>query len=225
MYASRLTPDALQEFGTMMRNSFKDAFDRGYDVFKNNKGDLKLAKNYRPTQKVLEETAESFVNDVATKSKGKLKLTKQEAMTMADEIWDGTELAKGVLLGQGTRAAGQVFLKSVPDFYVKSVADTLANTKKQIVGQSDKLLKDLTPEGQKVIKNLLGKTKNPMSTLVEGTANLSSQVRFNQYLDDLAKENSRRTNTWNRWNDGYTEINPRTGDEITVAPKTGPESL
>ena len=223
VYASRLTPDALQEFGTMMRNSFKDAFDRGYDVFKNNKGDLKLAKNYRPTQKVLEETAESFVNDVATKSKGKLKLTKQEAMTMADEIWDGTELAKGVLLGQGTRAAGQVFLKSVPDFYVKSIADTLANTKKQIVGQSNKLLKDLTPEGQKVIKNLLGKTKNPMSTLVEGTANLSSQVRFNQYLDDLAKENSRRTNTWNRWNDGYTEINPRTGKEITVAPKTGPE--
>jgi hypothetical protein len=223
VYASRLTPDALQEFGTMMRNSFKDAFDRGYDVFKNNKGDLKLAKNYRPTQKVLEETAESFVNDVATKSKGKLKLTKQEAMTMADEIWDGTELAKGVLLGQGTRAAGQVFLKSVPDFYVKSIADTLANTKKQIVGQSNKLLKDLTPEGQKVIKNLLGKTKNPMSTLVEGTANLSSQVRFNQYLDDLAKENNRRTNTWNRWNDGYTEINPRTGKEITVAPKTGPE--
>ncbi len=223
VYASRLTPDALQEFGTMMRSSFKDAFDRGYDVFKNNKGDLQIAKNYRPTQKVLEETAESFVNDVATKSKGKLKLTKQEAMTMADEIWDGTELAKGVLLGQGTRAAGQVFLKSVPDFYVKSIADTLANTKKQIVGQSNKLLKDLTPEGQKVIKNLLGKTKNPMSTLVEGTANLSSQVRFNQYLDDLAKENSRRTNTWNRWNDGYTEINPRTGDEITVAPKTGPE--
>ncbi len=224
VYASRLTPDALQEFGTMMRSSFKDAFDRGYDVFKNNKGDLKIAKNYRPTQKVLEETAESFVNDVATKSKGKLKLTKQEAMTMADEIWDGTELAKGVLLGQGTRyTAGQVFVKSVPDFYVKSVADTLANTKKQIVGQSNKLLKNLTPEGQKVIKNLLGKTKNPMSTLVEGTANLSSQVRFNQYLDDLAKENNRRTNAWNRWNDGYTEINPRTGKEVTIAPKTGPE--
>ena len=54
---------------------------------------------------------------------------------MADEIWDSTSLAKGVLLGQGTRAAGQVFLKNVPDFYVKSVADTLANTKKQIVGQ------------------------------------------------------------------------------------------
>ena len=61
---------------------------------------------------------------------------------MADEIWDSTSLAKGVLLGQGTRAAGQVFLKNVPDFYVKSVADTLANTKKQIVGQSDVLMKD-----------------------------------------------------------------------------------
>ena len=223
VYASRLTPEALQDFGKMMRESFKDAFDRGYDVFKNNKGDLGLAKNYRPTQKILEETAESFIDDVATKSEGKLKLTKQEATAMADEIWDQSQLAKGVLLGQGTRAAGQVFLKSVPDFYVKSVADTLANTKKQIVSQSNVLLKDLTPQGQKVIRKLLGKTENPMSTLVEGTANLSSQVRFNQYMDDLAKENSRRTIAWNRWNNGYKEINPRTGKEITVAPQTGKE--
>lgn len=33
--------------------------DRGYEVFKNNKGDLKLAKNYGPT-KVLEDTVKAF---------------------------------------------------------------------------------------------------------------------------------------------------------------------
>ena len=125
VYASRLTPDALQEFGTMMRSSFKDAFDRGYDVFKNNKGDLKLAKNYGPTKKVLEDTVKAFKKDAKSISKGKLTLSDSVATRMADEIWDSTSLAKGVLLGQGTRAAGQVFLKNVPDFYVKSVADTL----------------------------------------------------------------------------------------------------
>ena len=62
-----------------------------------------------------------------------------------------------------------------------------------------------------------------MSTLVEGTANLSSQVRFNQYMDDLARENSRRTTAWNRWNKGYEEINPKTGKKITVEPQTGKE--
>ena len=109
VYASRLSPEALQEFGTMMRSSFKDAFDRGYDVFKNNKGDLKLAKNYRPTQKVLEDTAKSFMDDVVTKSEGKFKLTKQEAMTMADEIWDSTELAKSSYYMERIWRNGQIF--------------------------------------------------------------------------------------------------------------------
>ncbi|BCV03980.1 MAG: hypothetical protein CM15mV77_060 [uncultured marine virus] len=31
-----------------------------------------------------------------------------------------------------------------------------------------------------------------MSTLVEGTVNLSSQVRFNQYLDDLVKQSNKQ---------------------------------
>ena len=51
-------------------------------------------------------------------------------------------------------------------------------TKKQIVGQSNVLMKDLTPRGKEVLQKLLGKAENPMSTLVEGTVNLSSQVRF-----------------------------------------------
>jgi len=201
-YGSRLTPRAVQEFGKMLRTSLTDAMDRGYEVFKNNKGDLKLAKNYGPTKKVLEDTVKAFKKDVKSISKGKLTLSDSVATRMADEIWDSTSLAKGVLLGQGTRTAGQVFIKNVPDFYVKSVADTLANTKKQIVGQSNVLMKDLTPRGKEVLQKLLGKAENPMSTLVEGTVNLSSQVRFNQYLDDLVKQSNKQKATWDAWDAG-----------------------
>jgi len=201
-YGSRLTPDAVQDFGKMLRTSLTDALDRGYEVFKNNKGDLKLAKNYGPTKKVLENTTKAFKKDVKQISKGKLTLSDEVATRMADEIWANTSLAKGVLLGQGTQGAGQVFLKNVPDFYVKSVADTLANTKKQIVGQGNVLMKDLTPRGKEVLKNLLGKAENPMSTLVEGTVNLSSQVRFNQYLDDLARQSNKQKVAWDAWDAG-----------------------
>ena len=202
VYGNRLSPEAVQEFGKMLRTSLKDSLDRGYEVFKNNKGDLKLAKNYRPTDTILKNTAKTFMDDVKKISKGKLTISEGIATRMADEIWANTSLAKGVLLGEGRQSAGQIFVKNVPDFYIKSVADTLANTKKQIAGQSNALLKDLTPEGQAAIKTLLGKAQNPMSTLVEGTANLSSQVRFNQYLDDLVKQSNKQKRIWDEWDAG-----------------------
>ena len=38
---------------------------------------------------------------------------------------------------------------------------------------------------QQVVKRLLGKSKNPMNSIVEGTQNLSAQVRSNEFFDDL----------------------------------------
>ena len=63
-------------------------------------------------------------------------------------------------------------------------------------------MKDLTPRGKEVLQKLLGKAENPMSTLVEGTVNLSSQVRFNQYLDDLVKQSNKQKATWDAWDAG-----------------------
>jgi len=63
-------------------------------------------------------------------------------------------------------------------------------------------LSELTDEGQRIVKNLLGKAENPMSTLVEGTANLSSQVRYNQWLDNLVKESNNLKRTWDAWDAG-----------------------
>ena len=38
-----------------------------------------------------------------------------------------------------------------------------------------------------------------MSTLVEGTANLSSQVRYNKWLDNLVTESNNLKRNWDAW--------------------------
>ena len=60
-------------------------------------------------------------------------------------------------------------------------------------------MSDLTGVGQEVMKKLLGKTENPMSTIVEGTNALSIQVRLNQYLDDLVKKSNQMKVEYDAW--------------------------
>ena len=62
-----------------------------------------------------------------------------------------------------------------------------------------KNMTDLTGVGLEVMKKLLGKTANPMSTIVEGTNALSMQVRLNQYLDDLVKQSNKNKEVYDAW--------------------------
>ncbi len=50
---------------------------------------------------------------------------------------------------------------------------------------------ELSGVAKPVIQKLLGKAQNPMSSIVEGTANLSSMVRSNQFFDDLILKNNK----------------------------------
>jgi hypothetical protein len=43
-------------------------------------------------------------------------------------------------------------------------------------------------ETEKVIDELLGKTKNPMQTILAGTSKLSLITRRNEFFDDLVKK-------------------------------------
>ena len=52
---------------------------------------------------------------------------------------------------------------------------------------------------QDAIKKLLGKAKNPMSTIVDGTANLSSVVRSQQFFDDLILKNNELKKNYDDW--------------------------
>ena len=195
-YGRRLTPDALDDFEKMIRGSLTEAMDRGYQAFKNNSGDLNFARNYPPTKAILKQATEDIQKEVTRLSKNTVKLTDEEAGKIANEIWEGSSLSKGVLLAG---KQGDVVIKDAPDFFRNSIADNLQINNKNVAGRETARLSELTGEGQRIVKNLLGKAENPMSTLVEGTANLSSQVRYNKWLDNLVTESNNLKRNWDAW--------------------------
>ena len=143
---------------------------------------MSVADNYTPTKQVIDEAIVNFQKEASRKG---IDLSEDVAKNMVNDVWNNAYLPKGILLSERSKS-GVVRLASVPDFFIKSVADDLLKkpTGKTLGGQN---LSDLTGVGQEIIKKLLGKAQNPMSTIVEGTNALSAQVRLNQYLDSIVK--------------------------------------
>ena len=121
---------------------------------------------------------------------------------MVDEVWKGAYLPRGLTIGK-TTAPGQVrFDKGVPSFMKDSIAATLDN-KSILDPKYNRLyntnISELSGVSQDAIKKLLGKARNPMSTIVDGTANLSSVVRSNQFFDDLILKNNELKKNYDDW--------------------------
>ena len=193
----RLTPTALKDFETMIPKYINDVLDRGYDVFRNNP--ITIADNVRPTNTLIKEAIKEFQDIAAQKG---LKLNDDLAKDMVDEVWKGAYLPKGLTIGKGT-APGQIrFEKGVPAFMKDSIAETLTN-KKMLDPKYNRLygtnVSELSGVSQAAIKKLLGKANNPMSSIVEGTANLSSMVRSNQFFDDLIVKNNELKKRYDEW--------------------------
>ncbi len=197
LMGSRLTPNALEDFQKVIPQQINDVLDRGYEVFKNNP--MSVADNYGPSSKVINKAVEDFIDVAGEKG---VTLSDDVAKNMVNEVWANAKLPRGVMMNEGTKS-GVVRLGSVPNFFLKSEADNLLSKKGDFVKTSGgKNLSDLTGVGQDVIKRLLGKAENPMSTIVEGTNALSIQVRLNQYLDDLVKQSNVLKKNWDEWNAG-----------------------
>jgi len=193
----RLTPTALKDFEKMIPKYINDVLDRGYDVFRNNP--ITIADNVRPTNTLIKEAIKEFQDIAAQKG---LKLNDDLAKDMVDEVWKGAYLPKGLTIGKGT-APGQIrFEKGVPAFMKDSLAETLTN-KKMLDPKYNRLystnVSELSGVSQAAIKKLLGKANNPMSSIVEGTANLSSMVRSNQFFDDLIVKNNELKKRYDEW--------------------------
>jgi len=189
----RFNPDALKEFEEILPKYINDVMDRGYDVFQKNSGQWTVANNYRPTKNVIKEAIKDFKEVAATKG---FKLSDDLAEQMVHEVWKGASLPKGFLLG---RAQGQVRFKDIPDWMVESVADKVKNVREMSGGYN---LEDLTGVAKPIIQKLLGKAKNPMSTIVEGTNNLSAQVRSNEFFDNLILKNNQLKKRYDEWLSG-----------------------
>jgi len=197
LMGSRLTPSALEDFQKVIPKQINDVLDRGYEVFKNSP--MSVADNYGPSSKVINKAVEEFKDVAADKG---ITLSDDVAKNMVNEVWANAKLPRGVMMNEGTKS-GVVRLGSVPNFFLKSEADNLLSKKGDFVKTSGgKNLSDLTGVGEQIIKKLLGKAENPMSTIVEGTNALSIQVRLNQYLDDLVKQSNVLKKNWDEWDAG-----------------------
>ena len=197
MMGGRLTDDALKDFQKVIPEAINNALDRGYEVFKNNP--MSVADNYRPSKKVINEAIQNFKDEAAKKG---ITLTDDVAKSMVNEVWTNAKLPRGIMMNPRTKS-GEVRFGSMPAFFVKSEADditkTMAKDKSFVKTIGGKNMTDLTGVGKEVMRKLLGKTENPMSTIVEGTNALSIQVRLNQYLDDLVVQSNKNKEVYDEW--------------------------
>jgi hypothetical protein len=195
----RLNPDGLAQFEEMLPKYLNDVLDRGYDVFKKNAGQWTVAKNYPPTKVLINEAVKKFKSEAARKidpkTGKKLILSNELAEQMVREVWEGASLPKGFKIGQ--RAPATVRLASAPDFMQKSLADKI--TQKNVRGMSSTDMSEITGVARPIIQKLLGKAKNPMSSILEGTNNLSAQIRSNEFFDSLILLNNGLKARYDEW--------------------------
>ena len=212
----RFNPEALEQFEKMLPKYINDVLDRGYDVFKNNKNQWTVANNYRPTKEVIKEAVKDFKRVAALKG---LKLNDDLANQMVREVWEGAQLGKGFKLGDAV-FPGQVKWGEkggLPEFMQKSLANKVTQKNLHRMGSAN--MEEVTAVARPIIQKLLGKSKNPMSTILEGTNNLSAQVRSNEFFDNLILKNNELKKNYDKWLYGYTTTN-RVGKKIYIAPKT-----
>ena len=210
----RFNPEALEQFEKMLPNYINDVLDRGYDVFKNNKNQWTVANNYRPTKEVIKEAVKDFKRVAALKG---LKLNDDLANQMVREVWEGAQLGKGFKLGDAV-FPGQVKWGEkggLPEFMQKSLANKVTQKNLHRMGSAN--MEEVTAVARPVIQKLLGKSKNPMSTILEGTNNLSAQVRSNEFFDNLILKNNELKKNYDKWLYGYTKNGKK------IPPRLGPE--
>ena len=206
----RFTPESLKQFEKMLPRYIDDVLDRGYSTFKNNP--IKLADNIKPVKAEIKEAVKQFqaiaAKKIDPKTKKPIVLSDDVARDMVDEVWRGASLPKGFTIGERT-APGQVRFANMPSFLTKSLENKI--TQKNIstdfvggrkIGSPDINIQELTGAAKPVIQKLLGKSRNPLNSIVEGMANLSSMVRSNQFYDNLIKKNNELVKRYDEWLDG-----------------------
>ena len=240
----RFTPESWKKFQPALTESITNAVDRGYSVFRNNAGQgIKVAKNFPPVESVIKKTIRYYkkiakqkgyeITDGLTKTVRKIdpKTGKEISVTafgddafenVVRQTWEKATMDKGFITTSGAKP-GTVKFKDLPKFFTDSVADNLDNAKKNYISTKTTSLSEITGFDKKIIQRLLGKNKNPMSTLVDGVSNLSAQVRSGEAFDQMLLKSNKNLKAWDKWNNGFKEIDPKTKQEVTIPARTGDE--
>ena len=163
----------LAEFKDLFGGKVKNWLGSTYDRFQNKSVIPYLA--YKPTRQAVDKAIKVF-QDAA--EEGGKPITREEAEYFVNNVLKTAKLPGPFRMDKPSDP-----LFSVPDFFINR---TSGNT----VAQKYVSLKDFTKEADKeVFEELLGKTKNPMQTILGGTSRLSLITRRNEFFDDLIKRN------------------------------------
>ena len=173
-----LTKEEVTEFKALFSNKFKNYLGSTYE-FMYNKSLIPWFR-YKPTRELIDRAKKVFIDSAEEAGR---KLTPLEAEAMVSNVLKSAGMPKGFRLDKPSDA-----LFNIPDFFVNRTSlDTAVTQRGSQRISIGAIAKDTD---RKVFEDLLGKHKNPMQTILGGTAKLSMIVRRNVFFKDLMKKNN-----------------------------------
>jgi len=167
----------IKEFKDIFANKFKNYLGSTYE-FMYNKSLIPWFR-YKPARELIDRAKQVFIDSAEQAGR---KLSPLEAEAMVSNVIKSAGMPKGFRLDKPSDA-----LFNIPDFFVnRTVLDDAVTARGS---QRISIGKIASPEDRKVFEDLLGKHKNPMQTILGGTAKLSMIVRRNVFFKNLMKKN------------------------------------
>jgi len=169
----KIDPENIADFKKLFGNKFKNYLGSTYDIFQNKS--LIPFFNFKPAEEAINKTKDMFKQVALQNGKN---LTDEQANYFVDRLVKTARLPKGFRMDKPSDPIFQI-----PDFFVgKTVLDDA------VTDRGFASLSSLPSENRKIIEELLGKSKNPMQTILGGTARLSLVTRRNQFFQDLVSK-------------------------------------
>ena len=163
----------ISQYKNLFGEKFKNYLGATYDIFQN-KSMIPML-NWKPAEEAIIKTKNMFKQIASQNGR---TITDEEANFYVDRLLKSARLPKGFKLDKPSDPVFQL-----PDFFAgKTVLDDAISNK----GYSS--LSSLPKENREVIQELLGKSENPIQTILSGTARLSLITRRNQFFQDLLEK-------------------------------------
>ena len=165
---------AFNEYKKIFSTKFKDYLGATYDVFQNRSLIPMFTKPVSTA--VADKAAAVFMRSARAAG---TPITWQEALTAVDNV------AKTAKAPKNFNEDVRVF---VPEFFTsKSAANKVATREFEI--------NQLSKDKRKIIEEILGKTRDPVQTILAATGEVSAVTRRNQLLTDLAFQSTKALRT------------------------------
>ena len=155
----------FKDFKELFGDKFKNYISATYDVFSNRS--LIPMFNYRVPTETVDKAIKIFRQAA---DKNKTPITYQEAETLVNNIVKSARAPKNF---------DSDALINVPNFFPNKSIAQKATSKKFDISQ-------LTGEKRAIIDEILGKTRDPMQTILAQTGEVSAVTRRNQLLTDMS---------------------------------------